>query len=567
MIVKQIRMAAEIYSHLPRYREIFHVFFKHGFADVLKLACLHKLLQLSRHHLPGEYADTRLKKPAERFRMALEELGPTFVKLGQILSSRRDLVNERFYEELRKLQDQVPPFPGVEAKKIVEEELGEPLDNVFKEFGEIPVAAASLAQVHRAILRTGDVVAVKIQRPDIMRVIEVDLAILADIAGFLDRHVEEISVLNPTGVVQEFAKILMAELDFTNEAQNMDRFAKQFHGDRSIRVPRVYHEFTTERVLTMEFISGHRVDDVEDLRAHRINPVKLSGHISKLIFEQMFQFGFFHGDPHPGNMTVLPHGITCLYDYGMMGNLNREFRENIAGMILGLIEKDEEKVMRAILGMSEEGFVENPEKLKADVSAFARQYLDRPLKDLKLGFVLNRLLDLLMDHRLRMKADFYLGIKALSQMESIGHVLNPDLNFARFGRPYAVEVMERKYDFGRIARVFFKSFSRSMEFLKDFPADFEHFYNCVKGRRFTIPIEHRIVPEGFEPLRNTMNRIANRLVNAILIASVLVSSGLLVLSGLPPTWHGMPVLGVLGFVLGLLMGLRLFISVWRHGGL
>ncbi len=567
MVVKQIKMAVEIYSHLPRYRQIFQVFFKHGFADVLKMVHLQKLLEISQAQLFVDHKEMLNKRPAERFRMALEELGPTFVKLGQILSSRRDLVNEEFYNELRKLQNSVAPFPGADAKRIVEEELGKPLDQVFKEFDETPIASASMAQVHRAVLRGGDIVAVKVQRPDISKNIEVDLAILADVARFLDRHVEELAALNPVGVVREFARTLMQELDFSHEAQNMDRFAKQFHGNRGIHVPHLYHEITTQRVLAMEFMSGYQVDNPEELRAHRIDPVKYSEKMSKLVFQQIFQFGFFHGDPHPGNVTVLPGGVMGLYDYGMMGSLTADFREDIAGMIMGLVDKDERQVTRSVLGMSEQGFVEDQRKLGADVEAFAQQHLDKPLKDLKLGFVLNRLLDLLMTHKLRMKAEFYLGIKALTQVEAIGQALNPDLNFAHFGEPYATEVIKGKYDPMRMLKGLYKAMADGFDFLKDFPEDFRDVYNRVKSGNYTIPVEHRINPDGFEPLRKTMNHIANRLVDAILAASVLICSGLLVLSKVPPVWNGIPVLGILGLVLGLMMGLRLFISIWKHGGL
>ncbi len=374
------------------------------------------------HPHPEQAEEIRLLPPARRFRMALEELGPTFVKFGQILSSRRDFVTEPVYNELRKLQDQVAPFPGAQAKEILEKELGRPLDQVFTEFEELPVASASLAQVHRATLHSGEKVAVKIQRPGIHPVIEVDVAILLDVARFLERHVEELTVLNPLGVVREFAKTLSDELDFTNEAQNMERFAKQFRGNRNIKVPHVHHELTTERALTMEFVAGSHVNDIPELRRHDVDPVRLAERMSKLIFQQMFQFGFFHGDPHPGNMSILPGGVTVLYDYGMMGNLTRPFREDIAAMILGLVEKDSRMVMRSLLGMSEQGFADDPRKLESDVQVFATRYLDKPLKELHLGFVLNRLLDLLMEHKLRMKADFYLGIKALSRVANVEKV-------------------------------------------------------------------------------------------------------------------------------------------------
>jgi ubiquinone biosynthesis protein len=567
VVIKQIKSAVELYHHLPRYREIFLTFFKYGFVDLMKFVHLQRLLEIADQQLHAKNEELHRKPLAERFRMALEELGPTFVKFGQILSSRRDLINEIFYNELRKLQDEVPPFSGADAIKIIEHELDRPLKEVFAAFEEKPVAAASIAQVHRATLLDGTEVAIKVQRPDIEKVIEIDLAILLDVARLLDKNVEEVAVLNPVGITQEFAKTIEREMDFSNEARNMERFAKQFEGNRWIRVPRIYHELTTARVLTMEYLAGCRIDNVEGLRARQIDPIRLSERMSRLIFQQMFEHGFFHGDPHPGNATILPRGVMVLYDYGMMGSLSTTFRENIANMIVGLVEKEARLVSRSLLGMSEEGFVDDPRVLESDVEIFARQYLDVPLKDLKLGFVLNRLLDLLMNHKLRMKADFYLGIKALTQVEAIGKILNPDLNFIRFGEPYAMQVLQGKFDYKRILKSLYTTFGESVDFLKDFPQEARDLYDRIRTGRYRIPIEHRFDPKGFEPLRSTLNQITNRLAETILSAAILICSSLLILADPDPLWHGLPVMGIVGLVIGGSMALRLIYVIWRSGGM
>ena len=566
MVLNKIKSAVEIYSHLSRYRQIFFVFFKYGFADFLKLVHLQKLLEIQDSHLPLKSAEIHHKPAAERFRMALEELGPTFVKFGQILSTRRDLIDEVFQNELKKLQDQVPPFPAEEAKRIFEEELQSPISELFKEFDDQPIASASMAQVHRAVLIDETEVAIKIQRPNIETMIETDLAILVDVARFLEKYVEEIAVLDPVGVVREFSKTILEEQDFAREAQNMERFAKQFRGNRMIKVPRVCSDLVTTRILTMEYVTGYRVDRLEELRKHGIDPVKLSERIAKLIFQQIFQHGFFHADPHPGNMAVLPGGVPCLYDYGMMGSLSSNFREDIASMILGLTQKDPRRVTRALLGMSREGLVEDMRKLESDVEAFGEEHLDRPLKDLKLGFILNRLLDLLMEHKLRMKADFYLGIKALTQVEAAGVALNPNLNFIQFGQPYATEILQEKYSLTKIWKDLLQSFSESWDFLKDLPRDAQDLYRRIQSGKYSIPIEHRIDPQGFEPLRKTLNHVSNQLTGAIMTSSVLICSGLLILADVPPLWHEIPVLGIAGLALAAIMGVRLFISTKKGGG-
>ncbi|MEO6847521.1 MAG: AarF/UbiB family protein, partial [Chthoniobacterales bacterium] len=366
MIFSTIKSAVDFYGHIPRYREIFHILFKYGFADVLRLVALQKFLKIEDAQLPVRKSEILNKPLPERFRLTLEELGPTFVKFGQILSSRRDLITDEYFEQLQRLQDEVPPFPSKEARKIIEKEMNRPIDEVFSTFQDEPIGCASIAQVHKAILKDGTTVAIKVQRPDIEKVIELDMAILIDLARFIEKHAPEASALNPVGVVEEFSHTLMKELDFNNEAQNVERFAKQFEGNEDIKIPTIYRDISSARVLVMEFISGTRIDDVALLRKKKIDPIDLANRVTTLIYMQIFDYGFFHGDPHPGNMTVLPGPKIGLYDFGMMGDLSPEFRESIAIMIAGLAEKDHQRTARAIVEMSDEGIAEDQQQMLTD---------------------------------------------------------------------------------------------------------------------------------------------------------------------------------------------------------
>jgi len=461
----------------------------------------------------------------------------------------------------------VPPFPAEEARSIIADELGKPVSKIFKKFDDRPVGSASIAQVHAAHLPDGTKVAVKVQRPDIEEVIELDLAVLLDLARFVDRHVPEISGVNPIGVVLEFSSILRKELDFNNEAFNIERFGTQFADNRWIKVPVVFRDLTTPRVLTMEFLSGKNIMDVPALERAGIDPAELAEHITELIYLQIFEYGFFHGDPHPGNILVLPGGVTGLLDYGMMGTFSPPFRSSIAFLIAGLAEKDHQQVMGSILEMSEEGFAANPGKMLSDVEVFSEQHLNQPLRDIKLGEVLNKLLEMLRNNHLRMKGSFYLGIKAITQVEAIGRSLNPDLNFIKLGEPYAMRQIEGKYHPARLFALVRKLFGESLDFLEDFPYDFRQLYQRIKHGKINIPLQHKIDPEGFEPLRKTLDSIANRLTNAILTASVLICSSILVLSGLPPKIGGVSIVGLAGLIWGTYMCLRLVLSIWKHGGL
>jgi ubiquinone biosynthesis protein len=567
VILDQLRGAAQFASHLPRYREIVATLWKYGFADVLRLVALQRFLGLEDATL-AVHEEGLLSKPLpERMRLALAELGPTFVKFGQIVSSRRDLVTDEYYVELCKLQEQVPPFSAEEARAIIAAELGRPVSEVFNRFDDHPVGSASIAQVHAARLKDGTKVAVKVQRPDIEELIELDLAVLLDLARFVDRHVPEISGVNPVGVVIEFSSTLRKELDFNNEAMNIERFGTQFEDNPWIKVPTVYRELTTPKVLTMEFLSGRNIMDVAALERAGIDAGSLAEHITDLIYLQIFEYGFFHGDPHPGNMLVLPGGVTGLLDYGMMGTFSPPFRSSIAHLIAGLAERDHQQVMGSILEMSEEGFATNPEKMLADVEAFSEAHLNQPLRDINLGEVLNKLLEMLRHNHLRMKGSFYLGVKAITQVEAVGRSLNPDLNFVKLGEPYATRQLEGKYHPARVFSLVRKLFGEGLDFLEDFPHDFRQLYQRIKHGKINIPLQHKIDPEGFEPLRKTLDSIANRLANAILTASVLICSSILVLSGLPPQVGGIPIIGLAGLVWGTYMCLRLVFSIWKHGGL
>jgi len=295
--------------------------------------------------------------------------------------------------------------------------------------------------------------------------------------------------------------------------------------------------------------------------------VALGERLADQIFEQVLDFGFFHGDPHPGNLCVLPKGVVGVVDFGMMGRFSPSLRASIANLLSGLARKDHPQVMTAILEISKERYVENSDKMLADVEAFSDLHLSQPLQDINLGEVLNKLLDLLRNNRLRMNGAFYLGVKALTQVEAIGRGLDPDINFIERGEPYARPMIERKYELPHLAEIANRLMTGGIDFAEHFPTDFRNLYQRFKAGKFTIPIEHRIDPEGFDPMRQTLHSIANLVATAVLTASVLICSSILVLAAMPPLVWGASLFGVLGLIWGTAMGLRLAIHVWRHGGL
>jgi ubiquinone biosynthesis protein len=566
-MISHLHSALEFAAQVPRYTEILRVLFKYGFSDLLKLVVIQKVLGIEGGALETHDTGLLSKPPEERLRLALEELGPTFIKFGQILSSRRDLVNGDYYIELCKLQDKVPTFPGKDAKRIFELETGVSIRKAFAKFDEEPMAGASIAQVHRATTHEGAVVAVKVQRPDIQPLVERDLSILVDLASLVEKHVPDLASMNPVSVVEEFSETLIKEMDFTNEADNTERFASLFEDSDAITVPAVLREFSGKKVLTMEFISGYPVNKPKVLRRHRIDPVLLSESIAKLIFEQIFVHGFFHGDPHPGNMTVLHGGVMGLYDFGMMGEFSTGFRSSVANLVAGLAERDNRQVMSALVDMSESGSLVDPEKMLREVEEFSNKNLLKPLSQINLSLVFNKLLELLREQHLRMKGSFYLGIKALSQVEAIGRELNPDLNFVAIGKPYAGKMLEVKYRPEHLLQILKKLTSTSLDILDDFPGDIRMLWKRLRRGEVNIPLQHKIDPKGFEPLRKTLNTTFNRLGNAVLAAAVLICSAILINSGIPPKVWGVPVLGLIGLIWGIWMCLRHAISTRRNDGL
>ena len=289
--------------------------------------------------------------------------------------------------------------------------------------------------------------------------------------------------------------------------------------------------------------------------------------VADLIYQQIFTYGFFHADPHPGNMVVLPGSVIGLYDYGMVGMFSLQFRRSVAGLIAGLAKKNHRQVMRAILEMSEEGSVDDPVHFLSEVEDFSNENLAESLQDIKLGEVLNKLLAMLRENHLRMKGNFYLGIKALTQVEAIGRQLDPKLNFILLGKPYAMELISGQYEPRRILKIITRVLTESVDFLDELPHDLRLFYTKLKRGQLSVPLEHRIAPEGIEPLRQTLDSVFNRLVNALLASSLLIASSILIHSRIPPHLFGIPVFGLVGFLLGFYLCLRLSISIWRHGGL
>jgi len=561
MIIRKIGLIGRTYRHVERYAEILGVLIKYGFDDLIHKVKIEQYLDFGRRVFgKGDEKLKSLSTP-ERIRMAFQELGPSFIKLGQLLSTRADILPPDVIEELVKLRDEVPPFPFEEVERILRMELkGKPAE-FFQHIDPMPVAAASIAQVHRGSLLDGEDVAVKIQRPGIRRIIEVDMEILFHLATLVEKHVSGWDIQRPTKVVEEFGRAMGKELDFFLEAANMERFAAEFLDDPTVCVPKVYREATTERVLTMEYVKGIKSSSIQQLKAEGYDLRLIADRGADLLMKQVFVHGFFHADPHPGNLVILPDNVICFLDLGNMGRLDREGRENIVDLVMGIVKRDPPALADALLRMT--SWEEEPDRpsLERDASEFMDRHSFRPLKELNVGKMLDQFFGLAVRHRLRVHPDFLLFVKALSTIESLGRELDPDFDVMRKAAPFVEQIHKERFYPRRIIEDMVGSSSEMMHLMRSLPKDIQALFRQARRGRLKLEFEHL----GLEPLLRTLERFSSRLSFAVILGSLVIGSSLIIHSGIPPRWHDIPIIGLAGYLVAAIMGFWLLISILRRG--
>jgi len=566
LAIRKIGAISSTYRHINRYREIIAILVKYGFGEVLAKLELQKHLEFGKgkSFVLGETAaEIAAVSHWARVRMALEELGPTFVKFGQMMSTRSDMIPHELITELEKLQEEVPPFSTEDAKRIIAEELNSSVDRIFMDFSGSSIAAASIAQVHKAVLPGGEEVAVKIQRPDIDKIIEADLEIMLHLATLAEKYLKETEAIDIVKLVEEFARVIRKELNFRIEAAYIERFANNFQDDTTIHVPKVYKGFSAGKVLTMEFIGGYKVTDITktEVREHGIDPKVVASRGLDLILKQIFEHGFFHADPHPGNIRVLDGNVICFLDYGMMGRLSARHREDLADIFIGIISRDEHKITKTILKLTGRSHVRDVEELESDIAELIEVYAYGSLKELEIGGVITHMGDVIIEHHLEGPRDFYLLAKALVTIEGVGRELDPEFNAAKHAEPFAKKLIMDRMSPRRLIKDFYHSATEASLLVRDFPAEAREILTLLKQGEANIKFEHR----GLDPMLKTFDQITNRMVFAIVLASLVIGSALIVLSGVPPKWHEIPVIGIVGFLGAGIMGFGLLFSILRHG--
>jgi ubiquinone biosynthesis protein len=561
-MINKIGVINKIYRHANRYLEIVNVIASHGFSDIVSNSKLTNYINFGKRIvLRKKVIDVEKYSVYERVRMILEKLGPTFIKFGQVMSNRSDLIPQELILELEKLQDSVPPFPGEEAKQLIEQELKDPIEKLFAKFEITPLAGASISQVHRAVLFDKSEVIVKVQRPNIIKKIKIDLEIMLHIAMMAEKHIPDMKAFNLISIVEEFNKAIKQELDFTIEAAHMERFAADFHKDSNIYVPKCNQELSTKTILTMEFMDGIKVANIKELEKNGLSLKKIAINGVDAILKQIFEHGFFHADPHPGNIFILENNVIAFIDFGMMGILSKKTQESFASIILGVVNKDIQKVTRSLLKLSPNSNDVEISELEISVSELVDKHFYKSLQNLDMVTILNDLLSLFIANNLKMPSNFYLLTRALVLAQAFGTRLDPDFNISEHLKHYTKKMLRERFNPKTIAKEIYSFGNDFWELLLNFPAEIQDIILKVKQGKLKIDIEHK----GFESMMITHERISNKIAFSVVLASIVIGSSVLILPGIPPLIYGVSIIGLLGFLGAVILGFWLLISIMKHG--
>jgi ubiquinone biosynthesis protein len=542
---------------LPRLREIGHVLLRHGFGHVAQ-----------RLHLPGVRWWRRRQPPPEaisfslpeRLRMIFEELGPTFIKFGQILSIRRDVLPEEYVSEFEKLQDAVPPFSYAEVARLIAEEFGRDVKDVFEEFASEPLASASIAQAHLARTKTGQQVIVKVQRPQIRQMILQDLAIMEHLAHLLARRIPESRRYDPVGLVEEFRKTILLELDFRREGRNADRLRQHLRDMPGIVIPQVFWEYSAPRVLTIEYMVGQGLREALSRSAedrHRI-----AANLYEAFLKQIFEDGFFHADPHPGNLLFLPDGRVGLLDFGIVGRVSRDRLAGLVTILLAIMEQDVEALLDECIALGLMPADLDRQTIQYEIDELLAEHLDLPLRDISLGHILETLFGMGRKHRLKVLSNLVLLGKTMMTLEAVIRALDPAFALVEEARWEVERLMRIRLSAEALLKTGWRTTRQVVHLARRLPQRLERILQYVEEGRVRV----ELMPGTEAHILRQWERMWHRAIRGAMVCALIIGGSLLIQAHIGPMVKGLSIAGLLGYGLALTLGLPLLRTLKRRDG-
>ncbi|MDQ1251918.1 MAG: ubiquinone biosynthesis protein [Euryarchaeota archaeon] len=546
------------YYMLKRYGQIIEVLQKYGFGYIVDQIGLTSFRDMTFSFIKRQKIEhINTPKPA-RIRMMLEELGPTYVKLGQLLSMRHDIIPPTYAREFAKLQDEVPPFDFEEVEEIIRAELGHPIEELFDYFDKKPLACASIGQVHRAKIKDGDNVVVKVQRPGIKQVIESDLDIMHSLARLVSEHMPEARLYRPIEIVDELSRSILEEIDYTHEGWNTDRFAYNFRNNGQVHIPKIYWTYTSKRVLTLEFIQGVKASRVDLLEKRGFDKSKIAIVVGEAFTQQIFADGFFHADLHPGNVLIMEDGRVAFLDFGMTGHLSSEMRDMFLDGLTALVNGDSSLLVEISRDMGSIDHYVDIRSLKADIDYFRSKYYGRAPKNIEASAAIEELIGILRKHQVTIPHNIALLVRGIVAVEGFTLLVDPDFNLTGLLENCATKEIKARYHPQNLADKTYGSVLNWSRLFQKVPNKISHILDNAENGCLNIKFESE---EGTR-LISEINIASNRLSFSLIVSAMIVASSLIVQI---KTYPMVPVIGTLGFLAASVFGVWLVFNMFRTG--
>ncbi len=547
---------------ISRLTQMINILGKYSFEDIVVNTALNKIVS-SKRKVSWQRRDKSVFEYNrwERIRMVVEELGPTFIKLAQFLSNRPDVLPEPLIREFTKLQSEVLPFNTHKAKSIIEGELGKPIEEIFSYFDNRVIGSASIGQVHRARLLNGENVVVKVQRPEASKQVLTDLVLLHEFVRLTDSYFKNLGIFNAIEIVETFDDSMRKELDYNTEARSIQQFRNIYYKKKKLHIPKAYRNLTTSKVLITEFVSGCHITDIDQLISWGLDPKEIAENGMAIYLSQIFEYGFFHADPHPGNVLVRPNGDIVLIDFGMIGKLSRNDKYNFSGILASISQRNAKGMATHIQRLSTGQEIEHLKPFINELEDLIDDFEILNVDEQGMSDLTARFQKIIYDYKLQIPGSIFLILRSLAMLEGIGRKLHPNFNTLEFIRPYGTRLFYEQYSSENLKSEFQYAFSQVSSMLYSMPVDIKYILKKIRKGQLHSSIEIK----GYERFLRKLDSIANRFVLTLLIVSLLVTSALMMNSSSEvPHLSGIPYTSLVGFLLSGTLSVYLFIYTIRH---